>query len=241
MKHRKKVILTTLTVTAALFIFLAPARAQQSGLVLSRVEGPRLMITWKTNTYVPSWFTGKALPTANSPITASVELIDNGTRVDLSGQQVYWYVNSEFTAGGVGLRKISFNAPSVAQNTIDLRVELPSYGSDQANPVLKTIEIPVVVPEAVIESPFPRGRFSSTSIGFKGWPFFFNVGKSSQLNFSWSVNGQSSQNLESPESLTVTLNSDAPSGSPVNVNFTAGIPGSITEVANAGVNLIFVK
>lgn len=235
MSYYKKIAIasTMLTVIAALFLFLTPAMAQQSG--------PRLIITWKTNTYIPFWFKGKALPTANSSITASVELIDNGTRVDLSGQKVYWYVNSEFIAGGSGLRKINFNAPSVAQNTIDLRVELPSYGSDQTNPVLKTIEIPVVPPEAVIESPFPGGKFSSTSIGFKGWPFFFNVERSSRLNFSWSVNGQSSQNLENPESLTVTLNSDAPSGSPVNVNFTAGIPGSITDIANAGVSLIFVK
>ncbi len=56
--------------------FLAGAQAQTTG--------PQLMVTWKARTYAPPGFDGKIMPTANSAITASVELIDGGKIIDLS-------------------------------------------------------------------------------------------------------------------------------------------------------------
>lgn len=222
-----------LILLTALFAFVAPVRAQQTE--------PHLMITWQTGTYTPSWFKGKAFPTANSPISASVELVDSKGLVSLSGQKIYWYTNDQLIGSGVGLQNVTFNATPVADNVIDLRVEVPSYGSAQSNPVLKTIEIPVVNPEAVVESPFPNGEFSSVPIELRGWPFFFNAKKPSQLNFSWSANGESSQNLENPEVLDVSINSDAPTGSSINVGLTISVPGSTSDIATAGTNITFIK
>lgn len=213
--------------------FFIVAEAQQSE--------PQLMVTWSTPTYVPFWFHGKALPTANSSITASVELVDGGSIVDLSGQKIYWYVNDQFVNGGVGLQKVAFSAPSVANNIMDLRVEVPSYKSSQANAVLKTVEIPVVRGEAVIEAPFPDSQFSSDSLDLNGWPFFFNTKDSSRLKFSWSANGESSQNLENPEALTVNINPDAASGSSLNVLLSISVPGSISDIATAVKNLTFIR
>lgn len=214
---------------AAMFVFAAPATAQQST--------PWLMITWQAKSYVPAWFQGKVFPTAHSQITASVELIDGGNLVDLSKQKIYWYVNDQLISNSLGVQTIDFNAPALADNTIDLRAEVPSYKS----PVLKTIEIPVVQPEAVIEYPMPSNEFHSTPLSLRGWPFFFNVHKASQLAFSWTANGESSQNLENPETLVLNLNSDAPSGSSVNVSLTAKLPGSISDIATVGMNLVFIK
>src|SRR3989344_1231504 len=75
------------------------------------VTGPHLMITWRAESYVPSDFSGKILPTANSPIVAALELILNNKITDLSGQTIYWYANNEFMGGGAGTRSISFLAP----------------------------------------------------------------------------------------------------------------------------------
>ncbi len=213
----------------ALFLFVAPTKAQQAE--------PQLVITWHANTYIPSWFKGKALPTANSSITASLELSDRGKLVNLSQYTIYWYADDQLISGGQGLQKITFRAPSVSDNIVDLRAEVPAYTSG----VLKTIAIPVVGPEATIESPFPNGEFHSTPIELRGWPFFFNVKKSSSLNFSWAVNGKSSENLESPEVLTASLNADAPSGSSVSVGLTVSVPGSISDIATKNVNLVFIK
>lgn len=241
-KHGRKFWQKILILGGALSLLIfTGTNAQQAGLAPSRVEGPQLMITWQAKTYVPSWFSGKAFPTANSQVTAYVELIDGGKIINLSGQKIYWYVDNELIGAGVGLQKTTFTAPSVPDNIIDLRAEIPSYASSQTNPVLKTVEIPVVNPEVVIESPYPDGQFFSNSIQLNGWPFFFNAQKSSNLNFSWSVNGESSANLENPEFLTLNLNLDAPSGSLININLTIGSPGSLYNTATKGINLTFIK
>src|SRR3989338_5029269 len=88
---------------------------------------PKLFLTWSSDTYVPPGFTGKVMPTANSKITASVELIDGGKIADISRQNVYWYLNNNFLNGGIGLQRISFNAPDAAGGAISLMAEVPNY------------------------------------------------------------------------------------------------------------------
>ena len=168
---------------------------------------PKVFLTWKTNTYVPSGFPGKAMPTAGSQIIASAELVDNGKPADLSKQNVYWYQNNNFIAGGYGLQTVTFRAPDIAGGTIDLRVEFPNYSKGAQ---LKTIAIPIVKPEAVIESPFPYGKFSSSPIQLLGQPYFFNADTISKLNFNWTVNGQVPSGAENPQNLNVKFNSMLP-------------------------------
>lgn len=171
------------------------------------VSAHKIFLTWRTNTYVPSGFSGKAMPTANSQITASAELIDNGKTVDLSKQNVYWYQDNNFISGGYGLQTVTFRAPDVAGGTIDLRVEFPNYSRGAQ---LKTVVIPIVRPEAVIESPFPNGKFSSSPVQLLGQPYFFNADTISKLNFNWTVNGQTPSGAENPQSLNVKFNTMLP-------------------------------
>ena len=218
------------------FFVFDTATAQQSAPALSRVEGPKLLITWRAESYVPPWFAGKALPTANSGLTASVELMDSGRAVNVSGQKIYWYVNSEPIGSGVGLQRITFAAHGVAGNTLDLRAEIPSYQF-----VLKTVEIPTVDPEAVIEAPYANRGFSSLSPNFSGWPFFFNVKRASDLATSWLVNGASAQSAEDPGHLTVNLNQDAPPGANLNIALTISAPGNLASIATKMVNLMLSR
>ncbi len=164
------------------------------------VTGPNILLTWSSNAYVPPGFSGKDMPTANSIITASAELVDNGKIINVSKQNIYWYQNNNFIDGGIGKQRISFSAPDVAGGTVSLRVEFPEYSKGSQ---LKTVNIQIARPEVVIEAPFPGGKFSSSPLTLIGQPYFFNIDSLSRLNFIWNVNGQSPQGAENPQVLNI--------------------------------------
>ncbi len=161
---------------------------------------PKLFLTWSSNTYAPPGFAGKIMPTASSQITASVELIDGGKIVDLSKQSVYWYGNNNFLSGGIGMQSVTFLAPDVAGGTIDLRVEVPNYSKGDQ---LKTVSVPIVRPDVVIEAPLSSGKFSSSPLQLIGQPYFFNTASPTHLNFTWSVNSQTPSGAENPQVLNI--------------------------------------
>ena len=221
-----------------------------SGYLLPRVHSqtavPKLFITWKAATYAPRDFSGKILPAANSQITASVELIDNGKPADLSNpnpklkQTIYWYLNDNFLQGGAGLQRVTFRAPDAAGGTLDLRAEVPNYKRGIIpEPPLKTITIPIAAPEVVIEAPFPGGLFSSPTAMLAGLPYFFNVKDASQLNFFWTVNGQAPTGAENPQTLTIKVGSGAPAGSTVSVSLTVRSGNNILGAATANTTLTY--
>ena len=223
-----KLIGATILLLTATGVFLIGAHAQTAS--------PQFMITWKSNTYVPADFEGKILPTANSLVMVSFELIDGGALADLSAQTVYWYANNNFLQGGKGLQYIEFKAPDSAGGIIDLRVEVPNY---KRGAQLKTIGIPIVSPKAVIEAPFPKNEFSASPIQLAGLPYFFNVRDISVLNFGWSINGVAPSGAENPDVLTIRLNPDAPAGSPLGVTFSVQNKNNALEGASENVNLIY--
>lgn len=210
--------------------FLSETRAQTAA--------PKLFITWKARSYAPGDFSGKILPTANSPVTASVELIDGGNAIDLVKQSstVYWYLNDNFLQGGKALQEITFRAPDVAGGTFDLRAEIPNYKTNQ---LLKTVTIPIATPEAVIEAPFPGGAFSSPNIDLAGVPYFFNVSDLSKLNFVWTVNGQAPTGAENPQALTIKAGSGAAAGSQIEVALTVRNPANPLELGSQTITLTY--
>jgi len=225
-----KKILTTVFI---LFLFFVAGSLRSS----AQQQAPELFITWKTETYAPPNFTGKVLPTAGSPITASFEVIDQGVPANLSRQTVYWYINSNFFKGGEGVQSVRFGAPA-GGGEIDLRVQLPNYKN---NLLVKTVTIPVVEPEAVIESPFPGGKISSPSIRLKGVPYFFNTKTPADLAFSWQVNGQVPKGTENPDSLNVNLGPTTPQGFALGIGLLIQNPARAIEQASRALNLIFSK
>jgi hypothetical protein len=202
----------------------------------AQVAEPNFMITWETNSLVPNGFVGKVLPTANSQIVASLEIIDAGKFVDLSRITVQWYVDDEFVAGGAGVKNVTFKAPSFPGRTVDLRVQIPNYKN---NFIVKTIEIPIVRPESIIEAPYPGGRFTTLSIQVRAVPYFFNVSSPNFLSYLWNVNGETPANSENPDVLNINLNPDAPQGSQIGVSLEIRNPYTDFESANKSINLIF--
>ncbi len=200
------------------------------------VTGPRILLTWKSNTYVPEGFSGKIMPTSNSPITASVELIDGGKIIDLSRKNIYWYQDNNFLAGGIGMQRVTFRAPDLAGGTMDLRAEVPNYSKGNQ---LKTVQIPISKPEAVIEAPFPYGNFSSSPIKLVGQPYFFNADSVSQFNFAWSINGQKPSGAENPQTLNIKFSPTMPQGSTLSVSLSIQNTTNQYESGVENINLIY--
>lgn len=226
----KKILFSLLLAIGLIGIGIFRASAQQSG--------PQFLITWSAKSYAPSGFTGKLLPTANSPITVSFELLDGGKIVDLSGKTIYWYLNDEFVEGTAGQRTINVIAPTYAPNAINLRVQIQNY---KGSLLFQEIDIPVVPPEAVIESSFPSQKFTGSSLRLSAAPYFFNVSSLRSLNFQWGVNGQTPLNAENPQNLTINLNAGAPLGSNINVDLSVQNPRGTEGGASVSENFTYTK
>jgi len=207
---------------------LAPVHAQTTA-------SPTFLITWKTTgSYIPSFYEGKALPTYGSKITASLELISpQGKVLDLSEKTIYWYVDDMLVGGGTGVQQATFPPIGNAPNTVNVRVTIPNYNGAFLD---HAINVPMVLPKAVIYAPYPGGDFSQNPISVQALPYFFNIADPSNLSYAWSVNGQSGSNTENPETADVTLPQGTPSGTGVTTALTITNPKDST-VATADANL----
>jgi len=206
---------------------------------------PKFLWSWQTNTYVPAGFEGKVLPSPGATVTVSFELVQGGKLANLQGnkllnippQTIYWYANNTLISNIPGKQTVSFTAPSVP-GTVTVKVQLPGYPGGS---VFQSISVPVVPPEAVIESRYPGGSFVGTPVNVRGIPYFFNVKDPFALNFEWSVNGEIPQNAEDPTNLSIGLNPDAPSGATLNIKLTIQDPSKAVLAASANTTLTYVR
>jgi hypothetical protein len=194
--------------------------AMIAGIVPVRAAGrPELLVTWQASkSYVPSFYSGKILPNQASQVTASVEAFTpQGQVINLSRQQIYWYLNDVLINGGIGAQRATFQPFGQAPSAETLRVEVPNYPGGL---LIREINFPLITPVAVIESSYPQGQFHDIPISMKALPYFFNATSSAPLVFSWSVNGETVVSAENPQSLQISLPQSTPSGFAVNINLT---------------------
>jgi len=217
-------------IAATVFLFLFLLLANNS----SAAE-PTFLLTWSTKSYVPAVYSGKALPTAGSEIHASLQVINQNKAVDISAQTIYWYVDGNLVSNKPGVQDITFHAPAFAPGVIDVKVQLPSYPS--SNNIAEEA-IPVVQPEAVIVAPYPGGIFYGGTAEATAYPYFFNV---NSLNFTWSVNGQTPSSSDSPQTLSVNTDPNAPVGSTLLLALDISNPSNQNESAIKYLNLIMSK
>ena len=201
----------------------------------------KILLTWQATTYAPAAFEGKVLPGPGSAIYASADVIQNGKLVDMSREQIYWYLDDEFLDGGLGKQTISFEVPLAAPDFAFLSVQLPDYTGHGGSLFTNSVRIPIARPETVIESPYPENKFSGTQVRIFGEPYFFNVSKISDLNFLWSVNGKNPPGSESPTELVININTDAPAKSQVGVSLLIQDPKDLVSSASDILSLILVK
>lgn len=138
-----------------------------------------IIVSWKSDGFVPYFYQGKILPVKSGKITAGLELVSNDSLVNLDGKEIRWMVDRELITKGVGKKTVDFTVDNLTNDNILLRVIIKNFrGAD----LEKSVVIPVVRPEVVID------RISS-EFKFRAWPFFFNISEE-DLIFSWSANGR---------------------------------------------------
>jgi hypothetical protein len=201
------------------------ARAQVS-------SGPLILFTWRAENYAPPEYIGKILPISNSRVVISAELINQGKVVNLSERTVNWFLDDKFITGGPGLQKVTMRSPGT---TMYIRVEINGYDMPT---VSNSVEIPVAFPQAVITYHSPLDVLSSAAFQLTATPYFFNIVNPKLLSFNWLVNGVAPTNLQSPDSLAVSLNNPR-EGDPIAVSLSIKNPNNDDEMAAQSKRFIF--
>lgn len=227
----KKLLVGVVFALCLVALFTAPGKAQQ--------REPELWLSWRAQTYTPPGFVGKALPTTNTIIIASADLVDGGKIANLSKQTTYWYLNDNLLQGGIGIQRVSLRAiDALPGTTLDLRIELPNY---HGGTITKTVTIPVVKPEVAIVSKV-GGVFSGASVEVGSLSYFFNISKPTDLSYLWNVNGDAAKASEDPTRLVVNLPPETPSGFGLDIELVAKNPvAELIETGLASLKLTHVR
>ena len=199
---------------------------------------PQFMVSWQANSYAPSWYSGKILPTRGSLIKISFELVDNGKIADLSKKKVRWYVNDKLVQNeskGLGLKFYSFIADDYPGQETEIRITIVDYKDEILD---KIVRIPIVSAEAAIDSPYPNAEINTEKNSFLVYPFFFNIRDLNNISFEWLVDNQPAESGENSQSLELNIESAAPSGFEIDIKAT--IRNLLDEMEFASENIKLV-
>lgn len=200
----KKVILITILIIGGIIFKGANA------------ADPEFMVSWKPNTYTPSYYQGKSLPIEDSYIDVSFEMIsknanDFGKIIDISDKQVRWYINGDIVSRMDGRSKLRINNNMVSGSRIAVDIEVEYY-NDKGNTYFprKRIEIPVSNPKVYILNKSKNSSLLENKLSFLAEPMFFNVNKLSSLIINWSVNRNSVEDNSQGFNLDINLGGNIP-------------------------------
>lgn len=164
--------------------------------VKANAQAPlEFLVDWRANTYVPSDYQGKALPTRGSRVDVTFELIDGGRIANISNSEVRWFINFNIQDRGLDKNKFSFTHDPASNRNPVIKIEVLNY---KGQTLSHTFTIPISNPEVNIVSYDQRN--------FIAKPYFFNVKDINALNFSWTVNGiPATEELDIPNILSLEI------------------------------------
>lgn len=153
-------------------------------------------IYWWTETSVPYWYRGKALPTLNSRVTITALPSQQNPR-DISYQ---WQFNGSNVprASGPGRSTFTFTMALPVEEKIDAVLKnasgtLAKSVATTIKPVLPTVNVyqshplqGILSSEALTSIRRPAGE----SLNFLAVPFFFPAESVNRLRYLWTLNGQ---------------------------------------------------
>lgn len=145
-----------------------------------------VIITWHADTFYPSTYQGKPLPTIGSKINLSVEAVSDGKFVDLSNSIIEWRKNGEKIARGSGLKN-----SSVIFSDADRSYFVSAVVQYNGTSVEKSINLPMTSPKLVLEIPFINKVVPKESdVSITAIPYFFNTRTFNDFSFSWQINSE---------------------------------------------------
>lgn len=187
--------------------------------------GPNFLVSWKAEDYAPAGYLGKILPVNQTKIDVSFELIgnnpsDNGKIVDLSGNEVRWYVNGNLMSQSNGRKTFSFvtNDENNADTSVRISADYSDSSAGYSYFVDDYIDISLSAPDiVVVYKNYNLYLSKGNNNFFSAIPYFFNS-TLDNLKASWTVNDQSVDPGSDQWDLGVTLGDNYPSGSDIKIS-----------------------
>lgn len=169
---------------------------------VSAQSAPEFLVSWRAINYVPPSYLGKIFPSRNSPVEVGFDLLDKNKIIDLSGNEIQWFLDGELLKYGKGLKTIFFNSQGINHK---IRITVFDYKGAKLD---KIITIPGTSPKVVINARTPDDNIGLGTHVFEALPYFFNVAGLGDLSFSWASNNQPMEGLaEYPQFFTLNLES----------------------------------
>lgn len=197
-------------------------------LVAKSQVAPQFLISWKANTYTPSDYQGKILPSPGSTVTISIELVDNNLIANLSRHEIVWLINNRLIASGNNLKTINYRVPPDETQNLNVEIIVNNYKNQT---LTATAIIPVVKPKIVINIPYPDKILPTGVATLAARPYFFNIADIKYLAFKWTANGvQTSGEVSNPDVLQLEIPPDL-SGQIINLNVAVQNLKNILETA----------
>lgn len=200
----KFIFLTTILIVGLLFVATNKIKAE---------EAPIFWVTWNAESYSTPEFKGKALPSYGTLTNIAFELVQNGKVVSLNSQEVIWYLNGTSVKKGLGIKELSFHS-GLSSGANRIRIELPGFKGGAS--LLKSVEIPVKLPEVVLDAPYVKKAVTSREINLRALPYYFNAMRSGELSWIWQVGTTTlNDSVKEPNKITIDIPEGAPKGSQI--------------------------
>lgn len=171
---------------------------------------PEFLVSWRALNFVPADYQGKSLPSKSTRVEIGFDVIDGNKLVNLSKNNISWYLGNNQIASGAGMKTITVAMPT----ELDQAVRMTVAGYKGADLDFGFI-IPVSKPKIVINTKTPtitakNQRFLQVRPHlFRAQPFFFNVNNLRDLNFKWQINSELiSGTAGNPEFMSMDLGSN---------------------------------
>lgn len=196
---------------------------------------PIIIVSWKSPTFVPSGYFGKALPVYDSRVSVSADLFFGSSFVDPDLLFYTWSLNGSRFATGKGLRKTSFVVKSGPRTGYFVRVKIDFLGRE----VEKSFSIPTSEPRVIITQQRPHNILKEGTNLFVARPFFFSAQNASFLSFDWLFNGTPvSKASVPPEKFILEILPQTPPNTSASVGIGVRNAASALELASQNISLV---
>lgn len=174
-----------------LFDLLQPESTIKTQTETKQISESDIILNWETNSFNPMSYKMKNLPTRNSLINLSAQILNYN---DTKNIIFKWYLNTILKDAGKNKTNFNFYPTTlIGKDYIRMEIETPD-----GNSFSKSISIPIVSPEIIIYKinnnykEFKKELKISTNeqLNLIAIPYFFNINKIKDLNFKWEFNNQ---------------------------------------------------
>lgn len=187
----------SVSVTFLLLIALIGAGAYFTSRAMSLYAADNdFVLAWSSNSYLPTGYEGKALPTRGSQINVFI-LPTGQTSQNPEGLNYRWIRDGQIAGYANGRGKTSFKFRATKWYNEEHEVKVHVLDSQENVIFESTIYVPVVEPEILIKQSdsdyaAPKELYSSLgkNLTFQAVPIFFNVQKNDELNLNWELDNQ---------------------------------------------------